>query len=81
MTDPQYQQERQRNIARNEVELARKRLEDATSDSNRWGEDIFGYEARRQFKASHGAYRSSEPVTTIQVRSLYTADWSENHEA
>lgn len=35
-----------------------------------------------QFARPHRSHREpAEPSVTIQVRSLYTPDWSENHEA
>jgi hypothetical protein len=40
-------------------------------------EEMFGYEARRKF---HDVREGASPIV-VQVRSLYSPDWSDDHEA
>jgi hypothetical protein len=41
-------------------------------------EEMFGPEARKQLHKRHGEAGAS---VTVQVRSLYSPDWSDQHEA
>ena len=39
-------------------------------------EEMFGYEARKPIQ-----FRIGDPIMTISVRSIWSKDWSEDHEA